>query len=361
MRVLFVIPHPQEGASGRHRVLQYLPWLDRAGIRYAVRPFMSRALYHILYHPGRLGQKVTLTALALANRFLDVVRAARADVVVIHREAVPLGTAVLERLMARLGPAVVFDFDDAVYLNPVGPVHAWTRVFRNRTKTAAIIAASRAVIAGNATLEAYARRFNPRVSVIPTPVDTEHYAQRDAATNGRPVVIGWIGSPTTAAYLALIQPALAQIQRRYPQVAVRIVGAGNPPLRLDNLSAAGWQLDREVQELHRFDIGLMPMPDSEWTRGKCGFKALLYMSVGMPVVASPVGVASDIVRDGVNGFLASSTDAWIARLGRLIEDPDLRARMGQAGRAIAQREYSLATHAPRFVQVLQRAAEERRA
>ena len=355
MRVLFLVPHPPEGASGRQRVLQYLPWLAQHGIRAEVRPFMSQTLYRILYRPGRVPSKVAMTSVALAKRLGDLVRAARADVVVVHREALPLGTALIERLMARLAPALVFDFDDAIYLPHAGRANSWTRLFRNAEKTAAIARVSAHVIAGNQTLAAYAQRYNAHVSVIPTPVDTDRFACAPPRAPSPAVVIGWIGSHSTARYLASLAGPLEALSRRYPQLRIRVVGDGPNPLRLPNAEMIPWALEREPDELHRFDIGLMPMPDDDWARGKCGFKALLYMSVGIPVAASPVGVNQEIVRDGVNGWLCRAESEWFERLSQLIEDRGLRRRLGQAGRAIVEQEYSLRVQAPRLLHVLQQA------
>ncbi|PIQ84467.1 MAG: group 1 glycosyl transferase [Candidatus Omnitrophica bacterium CG11_big_fil_rev_8_21_14_0_20_63_9] len=361
MRVLFLIPYPPEGASGRYRVLQYLPWLEREGISYQVRPFMSPKLYRTLYQPGRLPQKVAMVSAAILKRFVDSIRSARADVVVIHREALPLGTALLERVAARLCPAMIFDFDDAIYLNQTSAPNAWTRRFKNARKTDTLIRLSAHIIAGNRVLEGYARQFNPHVTVIPTPVDTARYECRPAPQNGKRLVIGWIGSHTTAAYLGALQEPLAAILERYPQVELRVVGAGNVPLRLPRLQLIRWELDREVDALHQFDIGVMPMPDDEWARGKCGFKALLYMSAGIPVVASPVGINSEIVREGVNGFLATTHAQWTDVLSRLIDDRLLRQQMGQAGRAIVEQQYSVTVNAPRFLRVLRDVHERERA
>lgn len=352
MRVLFLIPHPPNGASGRYRVLQYLPWLARQGITAEARPFMSETLYRMLYLPDHVPQKLLLATGAVMRRLVDLVRAVRADVVVVHREALPLGTAMVERVIARLSPALVFDFDDAIYLTHAHSANAWTRGLRNGAKTDTIIRLSTHVIAGNRVLEAYAHRFHQRVSLLPTPVDTDHYRPRPASGQRMRLVIGWIGSPTTSGYLAPLQQPLAQLFRRYPQLDIRIVGTTNPPLQLPNLRFIRWDLAREREELHQFDIGVMPMPDDEWARGKCGFKALLYMSAGIPVVASPIGINTEIVREGVNGFLASTPTEWVNRLGQLIEDPTLRERMGRSGRTIVEEEYSLRVSAPRLLRVL---------
>jgi glycosyltransferase involved in cell wall biosynthesis len=333
-------------------VLQYLPWLARHGIRAEARPFMSEALYRMLYLPGHVPQKLLLATGAVMRRLADLVRAARADVVVVHREALPLGTALLERAIARLSPALVFDFDDAIYLNDAHSTNAWTRALRNGAKTNAIIRLSAHVIAGNRVLEAYARSFHQRVSLLPTPVDTDYYRPRPGSEGRARLVIGWIGSPTTASYLAPLQEPLAQLSRRYPRLDIRIVGTTSAPLQLPNLRQMRWDLAQERDELHQCDIGVMPMPDDEWARGKCGFKALLYMSAGIPVVASPVGINTEIVREGINGFLASTPAEWANRLSQLIEDPALRERLGASGRTIVEEEYSLRVSAPRLLRVL---------
>jgi glycosyltransferase involved in cell wall biosynthesis len=169
------------------------------------------------------------------------------------------------------------------------------------------------------------------------------------------VVIGWIGSNTTAPYLRMLVRALDQITEKYPHVDVRVVGGSYVPPIVHNLQVRRWDLEQELDELHGFDIGIMPMPDTEWTRGKCGFKALLYMSVGIPPVCSPVGVTTDILQDGYNGLLATTTEEWVDRLSMLIEDVPLRRKMGDAGRQWVLERFSLHAQAPRFLDVLQRA------
>ena len=356
MRALFLIPHPEDAASGRLRVLQYLPWLRQHGIQCEARPFMSRALYRTLYQPGRLSQKLALSATALLKRLWDVLRSTRADVVLVHREALPLGTALLERLIAGAGRPLIFDFDDAIYLEHSSAANRWARMLKRADKISEIVTASSQVIVGNQVLGVYARLYNPRVTVIPTPVDTERFQCRSALRKAGRVVIGWMGSHTTAGYLRAVEHPLVTVARRYPEVEFRVVGASPVPLGVPRLRSTAWSLEREQDDLEDFDIGLMPMPDTAWARGKCGFKALLYMSVGLPVVASPVGVNRDIVQDGLSGFLATTEQEWIDRLSHLIEDRTLRERMGAAGRAIVEREYSLAVHAPRLLGVLQAAA-----
>jgi glycosyltransferase involved in cell wall biosynthesis len=215
------------------------------------------------------------------------------------------------------------------------------------------------VIAGNENLKAYASLYNRNVTVIPTPVDTSIFAP--SAGGARPddgkVVIGWMGSNTTAPYLKMVGDALAAVARRYPQVEIRAIGGSYVPEVSPSLTIRRWNLQTELEDLHGFDIGIMPMPDTEWTRGKCGFKALLYMSCAVPPVCSPVGLTTEIVQDGVNGLLATTTEEWVDKLSMLVEDPPLRRRMGDAGRQTVEEKYSLTAHAPRFYETLVRTAD----
>jgi glycosyltransferase involved in cell wall biosynthesis len=167
------------------------------------------------------------------------------------------------------------------------------------------------------------------------------------------VTLGWIGSHSTVSYLHLLDNVLPQLAARY-RIVVKVVG-GHYSLSGLEVSNHPWKLQNELTDLHSFDIGLMPMPDDQWTRSKCGFKLLQYMGVGVPSVASPVGVNRQIVEDGLNGFLANSEEAWIDKLSKLIEDIELRRAMGLRGRATVERQFSVAVNAPRFIDALYKA------
>jgi glycosyltransferase involved in cell wall biosynthesis len=353
MRVMFVVPYPTEAPSNRLRVEQYFPYLRKHGVKTQLRPFMSSAFYRIRYRPGALAQKAFSLAWSTAKRLLDVRRAGQADVILIHREAFPFGGPFVEQAMARSGTPIVFDFDDAIYLHSSGEDKMLMRFLKRPEKTARIIGLSTAVIAGNDTLKSYASSYNDNIAVIPTPVDTDHFRPGPKKDDLDKVIIGWIGSNTTAPYLKMVEPALEQLTRRYPQLELRVVGGSYQPGSFNQVSLRRWGLESELRELHGFDIGIMPMPDTQWTRGKCGFKSLFYMSVGLPSVCSPVGVTTDIIQEGVNGFLATTTEEWIEKLSLLIEDAGLRQQIGMAGRQSVEEKYSLRAHAPCLLRVLE--------
>jgi glycosyltransferase involved in cell wall biosynthesis len=360
MKVLFIVPYPTEAPSNRLRVEQYFPYLRQHGVEPILRPFMSSDLYNIRYAPGSMVRKVASLGLSTLSRFRDVERSAHSDLIFIHREAFPVGGPFIEEKLARRGRPVIFDFDDAIYLLNTGVMSRTVGLLKRPSKTARIVNLATTVIAGNENLRAYASRYSPNITVIPTPVDTDIFAPR---TNGAAprapdrVVIGWMGSNTTAPYLKMVGDALAEVTRRYPNVEIRAIGGSYVPPVTPSLTIRRWNLHTELEDLHGFDIGIMPMPDTEWTRGKCGFKALLYMSCAVPPVCSPVGLTTDIVEDGENGLLATSTREWIDKLSMLVEDPTLRRRMGEAGRQTVEEKYSLTAHAPRFLDTLTRTAD----
>ncbi|MCC6173787.1 MAG: glycosyltransferase family 4 protein [Chloroflexi bacterium] len=354
MKTLFIVPYPTEAPSNRLRVEQYFPYLERHGVEPILRPFMSSDLYNIRYAPGSMVRKVASLGFSTMSRFFDIRRASQVDLVFVHREAFPVGGPFIEEKLAVAGPPMIFDFDDAIYLLNSGVTSRTVGLLKRPSKTARIVNLSTTVIAGNENLKAYASAYNRNIVVIPTPVDTDHFAPRRdrSADPGKRVVIGWSGSNTTAPYLKMVGEALTEITRRYPEVEIRAIGGSYVPPVSPNLTVRRWSLERELEDLHGFDIGIMPMPDTEWTRGKCGFKALLYMSCGVPPVCSPVGITTDIVEDGANGLLATTTEEWIGKLSMLVEDPALRRRIGDAGRQTVEEKYSLTTHAPRFLETL---------
>jgi glycosyltransferase involved in cell wall biosynthesis len=208
------------------------------------------------------------------------------------------------------------------------------------------------VVAGNEYLADYARRYNDRVCVIPTCIDTTKFVPRTRPDSDRSRIplVGWIGSHTTAKYLEDLLPVLARAAKSHP-FRLYVVGSATP-IRAAGLEVlqAPWALAREVEDFQRCDVGAYPLRDDDWCRGKCGFKAIQFMACGVPVVASAVGVNREIIRDGENGFLAATQEEWVEKLCRVLTDRNLRERLGSAGRQTIEEKYSLALHADRVVE-----------
>jgi glycosyltransferase involved in cell wall biosynthesis len=307
----------------------------------------------VLYAPGGYGKKLGIFLKSIAIRLRDVVAARRYDVVFIYREALMVNSGVIEWLLAQTRARLVFDFDDSVWLQPVSDANAKLGFLRaGPSKIPAILRRMDLIFAGNAYLADYARQFNDRVEIIPTTLDTRTHAPQPKPPNAR-VCIGWNGSPSTVPYFDGLTPALARVKQRFgDKVYFKLVGDAryaNPTLALQGQA---WREETEVADTVEFDLGLMPLPDDPWTRGKCGFKALLYMSLAIPPVISPVGVNREIVTEGENGFLAADDDQWVEAIGKLVEDPALRARLGQRGRETVVERYSFDSQKDRYLALL---------
>ena len=354
MRVLAWVPQAVDTSPGqRFRIEQWEPHLRREGIEIIYSPFASEELTALLPQRGRVSDKAAGVLRALARRLAGCRRAKSFDLLYVFREGALLGPAIAERVVAWSGVPFVYDFDDAVWIRYTSPSNSYLSWLRFPGKTATLCRLVKHVLAGNTFLRRYAERFNPRVSVVPTTVDTEKFRPllRPA---GQPPVIGWTGSFSTVGYLELIKPVLAHLRRHHDFRVVVIGGTGFHSAGLD-VEHRPWNSATEVKDLSDFDIGIMPLPDGEWERGKCGFKALQYMALGLPTVASPVGVNREIIRHDDNGLLATSETEWEHALHRLLTEPALRARLGKAGRATVEKSYSTAVHAPRVASIFRSA------
>jgi glycosyltransferase involved in cell wall biosynthesis len=361
LRVLALASYPIEAAATRYRIAQYVPRLAAHGIEVELQPFFSSDAFAILYERGLWWQKTRglLTALARSLRLLR--QAARADVVWVQREAMPLGPPILEWLLSQgWRKPLLLDLDDATFVPYVSPTYGrWIRPLKWFGKTDRLIAWASLVIAGNRHIADYVRARGKPVVLLPTIVDTDRFRPKAAPSD--PPVLGWIGSHSTFRYLKAILPVLEELGRRFT-FRLLIVG-GTEPVRLRTVEVENrrWTLEREIEDFRSLDIGLYPLFEDEWARGKSGLKAIQYMAVGIPTVASAVGAVAEIIEDGVTGFLVRSPEEWYARLRALLENPTLRQQMGRAAREVAVRRYHVAAHAEAIRRALLHCARERRA
>ncbi len=278
------------------------------------------------------------------------------DVVFIHLEAFPIGPPFIEWVLSLRGVPVVFDLDDAIFLPRRSMASPVITLLRMPQKIGAILRWSHRVITCNDYLRKYAEQFNSKVCVIPTCVDVQQFQiLADRPHRCRPL-IGWIGSHSTVPYLNALKPILARLAERY-EFSFKIVGSTRSfsVPRVDIVQEA-WTLAKDVSCFQELDIGVYPLPEEPWVLGKTGFKTVQYMSVGVACVVSNIGRNREIVQDGVNGFLAATEDEWVDKLGRLISNPELRERLGQAGRRTVEEQFSLEVNAPKLLSTLREAA-----
>jgi len=305
---------------------------------------------------GRAG--IVNIILALLNRLTTIIFSYKYDVIVLHCEAFPYITPFLEKYLAFRKIKYIYDYDDAIFHNYDQHSNRLVRWIL-KDKIAAVIAGASGVIAGNKYLASYALKVNGSVEVIPTVIDLNRFPKQRVQRSDKTFTIGWIGSPTTTKYVEMVTEALSEVCST-GDCKVILIGACKVSLPGINLENRVWSEDDEVKDMQDFDVGIMPLPDGPWERGKCGFKIIQYMACSLPVVASPVGVNSEIVESGSNGFLAKSKADWIHALNTLRGDKELRQRMGDAGRKKVEAEYCLQVTAPKLVAVLQKVINDNR-
>lgn len=290
------------------------------------------------------------------KRLKDLRRARKMDIVFIQREALLLGSSFFEKRFYRSGARVIFDFDDSIWLLDTSPGNKTWGWLKNPDKTKTNIAHAHTVIAGNAYLADYARQFNPRVEIIPTTIDTGFHIPMPELRHGHQVVIGWSGSISTIKHFEYALPFLRRLKEKYGDaIVIKVIGDANYRNEELQVVSKGWSAATEVRDLNTFDIGIMPLPDDEWAKGKCGLKGLSYMACGVPTVMSPVGVNKEIIEHGVNGYLAGTAEEWVKYLSELVDSRLLRQQFGNAGRDAVLKRYSVEANKERYLQVLKSA------
>ncbi len=323
MKVVFFVQGLHVAAS-RYRVLQYIPYLEKGGFP-----------AEILEFPKNSGEW------ASAYGTLK-----KADVVFVQRKRIPL--IVLLRLRS-LGKKIVYDFDDAVMFKNSLSENPYS--LRRRMSFRRMLRFTDLVIAGNRFLAGEAAKYHNNIRILPTPVDAGRYSGKEYA-EGEGVNIGWIGDHGSIHYMRSYRDVWEELGRKYPQALLTIICDTFIETEQIPLRKVQWRYDSEIEDLKALDVGVMPLFEDRWSQGKCGFKIIQYLGVGVPAVCTPVGINRDVVEDGVNGFWARSREDWMERLSILIEDAGLRQRMGMAGRKKIMEHYTVQACAPLLMQWL---------
>jgi glycosyltransferase involved in cell wall biosynthesis len=362
MRVLGLASYPVEAAATRYRLQQFVEPLAEQGISLTVSPFITSSTFEKLYQRRAL-PRTALTLLKSTAMRLGVVRLLnQSDVVLLQREAMMFGPPLFEWLGARVFKRpLVLDLDDATYVPYTSPTYGkFGRALKWFHKTDDLIRWANVVTCGNRAIAEYVESKGAIARIIPTVVDTNVFAPRPRVSNGS-LVLGWIGTHSTFPYLQAIFPVLQELAKRHA-FKLKIVGAGTNAVNLPGVDIENkeWQLEREVEDFQSFDIGLYPIDPSlyaeKWAAGKSGFKAIQYMAVGIPFVASPVGAIAEIGEAGVTHFHATTDSEWLDGLERLILNAQQRQAMGDAGRRHVVDHYSLAEQANKLASALNEAA-----
>ncbi|HED33225.1 MAG TPA: glycosyltransferase [Gammaproteobacteria bacterium] len=347
MRVLLLSRYSRLGASSRVRFLQYLTFMESKGWQIEVSSLFSDDYLRALYHTDS-GESSRWSSVIKGywQRVMCLFQVRDYDLIWIEKELLPFFPAFAEWLLVKVGVKYVVDYDDALFHRYDLHRNALVRFFLKK-KIDAVMRYATLVTVGNEYLARRAETAGAfQVELIPTVIDLLRYQPVMSAKKST-LLVGWIGSPATVHYLSMMAAVYVQLAKEF-DVRFVAVGVGEEAIGDLPVEVLPWSEETEVQLIQTFDIGIMPLTDSAWERGKCGYKLIQYMACGLPVVASPVGINHQIVEHGVNGFLAHGPDEWEHSLRVLLSDQALRQSMGGAGRTRVEECYSLQVQAPRL-------------
>lgn len=349
-KVLILLPYPPGRApSQRFRIEHFLPILEQSGHEVEVQSFLDHAAWEVLYQPGHLLQKAAGLLKGFARRYILLLRLHRFDLVWIHRETAPLGLPFLAFLITQVWKKrVIFEFDDAVWLPNVSHSNRFFAFLKPHRNARYLMRHSYCNVGGNRWLVEQAKKYHPHAVLLPTVVDTEKAHAVSQNQHVEEAVVGWTGSHSTLPYLADLVPLLREVHARVPFKLV-VISDLAPDFDFPNVVHIPWRKSTEVEDLLSMHIGLMPLPNEPWALGKCAFKLVQYMSLGIVPIASAVGANKDIISHGKNGLLVEAPEEWIDRLVQLLEDHSYRIGLSAGCRPVILEQYSVSSQRSKFL------------
>lgn len=352
--IFFIVPYPKGSApSQRFRFEQYLEFLADEGFSYELHPFYDTKAWNTLYAEGKTLEKIYHLLRSFMRRFLLLFQFRKADFIFVHREMSHVGPPIFEWITTKiLRRKITYDFDDAIWLPNYSEQNAKFQRLKMYKKVFSIMRWANQITAGNEYLCQQAKKYNNRVTFLPTTIDL-NYHKSETALKRKKLTIGWTGSHTTAQYLDFLVPILKRLNENY-EYDFLVISNENPKLDLPNFKFIPWNKKDEIEDLNRIDIGVMPLEDSVWTQGKCAFKILQYMALSKPCVASPVGANLDVIKTGENALLAKSESDWYEALSQLIENDDLREELGENAYKTVQSRYSVEANKAKYLQLFKK-------
>lgn len=352
-RFVIIAPYPRgEAPSQRFRFEQYLAFFEEQGYRIEFYPFLSDKTWKALYKEGSFFAKAFGMLGSFWRRFVLMFKLRSADVIFIHREASMIGLPVFEWIIAKvLRKKYIYDFDDAIWLPNYSEANARFQRLKAYGKVKKVMKWAHCISAGNEHLAGYAQQYNDRVMVIPTTIDLENVHTLSSNQQVEKPIIGWTGTHTTMNYLNELVPVLQELEKTHNFV-FRVISNQAPEFALKSLEFVKWNKQTEIEDLAAINIGVMPLTDTIWAQGKCGFKGLQYMALEIPSVMSPVGVNTSIVEHEKNGFLCSSAEEWKETLILLLESEALRTQIGKAGYETVKAHFSVEANRNNYLKLV---------
>jgi glycosyltransferase involved in cell wall biosynthesis len=341
--ILFITKYPIEGPSSRYRVYQYIEYLEEKNYNCTVKPLMNSDLYKNIYLNNNSSLKnIFLRIYTEFKKTFTNLSAKDYDVIIIQKEITPWG--INPFFLNKYKDKIIFDFDDAIFLKKSREVYM-----------AYILKKVNSVIAGNDYLKEYATKYNNVTTIIPTPIDLKKYGDRKIHKEKDNIVIGWVGTKSNLKYIDRIKELIISLNNSY-NITLEIVSNGKYQLEDKdiNIINKSWSLEDEIRDIKSFDIGIMPLEDDEWTKGKCAFKAIQYMGLGIPTVSSNVGFNKEVIDNSKDGFLVTNQKEWKNKVELLINDVKLRNEIGTAARKKVEDHYSIQANLPKLIDAIEK-------
>jgi glycosyltransferase involved in cell wall biosynthesis len=356
-KILFLTPYPKDVApSQRLKFEQYYNYFLENNFEIETNHFVSYKFWKILYKKGNFTKKVFYTLSGYLKRLNTIYKIKNYDLVYIHLWVTPFGLPIFEWLTVKLAKKIIYDIDDMVFLGHSSDANRFIQNLKGRKKMIFLMKNANHVITCTPSLDNFVRQFNKNTTDISSTINTKTYKPKKSYELKKPIILGWSGSHSTSKYLLLLEPVFEKLMQNGINFQVLCIGNENFKFKNDQipLKAIPWQLQTEVEDLSKIDIGLYPLPDEPWVYGKSGLKALQYMALGIPTLATAVGTNFRIINDGENGFLIPVNDhqTWIKRILELIESEYLRKKIGANGRKTVVENYSVDANKDTYLSIL---------
>jgi L-malate glycosyltransferase len=350
-KILVLCPHPVDRVPGqRLKYEQYFGHWEKNGFSVTVSPFITSSFQDIIYKKGYFLHKAGWTFFGYIRRIKDLFRIRKYDVVYVFLWVTPFGPPFFEWCVRKLSQKMVYDIDDLVYTKYEKGL---LRMLKGKGKPVFLMKHADHVITCTPYLTEFVNRFNNKTTDISSTINSETYIPVNPYTNDKPLTLGWSGSHSTSKYLYLLRDVLLEI---YKKRKFRLLVMGDPGFTIEGLDveAVSWSEEKEIPVLQQIDIGLYPLPDEEWVMGKSGLKALQYMTLGIPTVATAIGANYRVIENGVSGFLVSTPSEWKEKLILLMDNPDMRKQIGTEARKRVETLYSVKANEPVYLSVLKK-------
>ncbi|AZQ61923.1 glycosyltransferase [Flammeovirga pectinis] len=351
-KILFLSPYPIGCApSQRLKYEQYYTSIEKSGYKIETSSFIDEDFWKIIYKKGSFAKKILFTLKGYIRRIFDLFRLKEYDIIYIHLWVTPFGFPIFEYLVRKLSSKVIYDIDDMVFLGHSSSANRLFQELKGTKKMLYLMKNSNHVITCTPKLDEFVRKYNRKTTDISSTINTENYTIKNEYSNTKTIVIGWSGSHSTSKYLYLLEDVFKSLSKKY-NIKIKVIGDASFQITGLTIDAQDWDELTEVEELQKIDIGVYPLPNEEWVLGKSGLKALQYMALGLPTVATAIGANYRVIENGISGFLVNSKEEWYITLEKLIVDANLRKKIGTKARINVVENYSIQSTSSTYLKII---------